>query len=99
MQTAGQGFFSGLSFTVYGESFIIMAQNCIIILLVWVYNKNIGFLEKLIIFGFMIGYATLLFDPLGKSILTEEHFKIITSANTGMNVMAKLPQIYTIFSN
>jgi mannose-P-dolichol utilization defect protein 1 len=99
MQTAGQGFFSGLSFTVYGESFIIAAQNLIIILLFWTYNKSVGFLEKLVIFAFLVGYAVLLFDPLGKGILTEEHFKMITSASTVMNVMAKLPQIYTIFSN
>jgi len=99
MQTAGQGYFSGLSFTVYGESFIIAAQNFIIILLIWTYNKSIGFIEKLFITAFLIGYGCLLFDTMGTGILTEEHFKIITSASTGMNMMAKLPQIYTIFSN
>lgn len=99
MQTAGMGFYSGLSFTVYGESFIIFAQNCIIILLVWTYSKSIGFLEKLIIFAFLVVYAALLFDPSGKGIFTDEHFKVITSASLGMNLMAKLPQIYTIFCN
>ena len=91
MQTAGQGKFSGLSFTVYGESLIITVQNLIIILLIWIYNKNIGILEKLFIFAFMAGYAVLLFDPIEKGILQEEHWKLITSASTFMNMMAKLP--------
>ena len=69
MQTAGLGRFNGLSFTVYGESLIIMVQNYIIILLIWSYNKSIGFVEKLFIFVFMIGYAILLFDPMEKNIL------------------------------
>jgi len=69
MQTAGLGKFSGLSFTVYGESLIIMVQNYIIILLIWSYNKSIGFVEKMFIFAFMIGYAFLLFDPMDKRIL------------------------------
>lgn len=99
MQTAGQGYFSGLSFTVYGESFIIMAQNFIIICMIWVYNKQIGIFEKLLIFAFMTAYAVLLFDPMSKGFLTEEHFKLITSASTGMNVMAKMPHIYTIYAN
>ena len=84
---------------MYGESFIIAAQNMVIILLFWPYNKSVGILEKMVIFAFLVGYAVLLFDPLGKGILTEEHFKMITSASTVMNVMAKVPQIYTIFSN
>ena len=99
MQTAGQGKYSGLSFTVYGESFIIFGQNCIIILLIWLYNKNIGMLEKLVIFAFLIGYAFLLFDPLGKAIIQDEHWKLITSSSTFMNIMAKVPQILTIYSN
>ena len=69
MQTAGQGKFSGLSFTVYGESLIIMVQNYIIILLIWVYNKDIGIVEKLAIFAFMVGYAFLLFDPMQQGLL------------------------------
>jgi len=76
-----------------------MAQNYIIILMIWAYNKDIGILEKLVIFAFMTAYAILLFDPMGKGFLTEEHFKLITSASTGMNVMAKLPNIYNIYSN
>ena len=69
MQTAGLGRFNGLSFTVYGESLIIMVQNYIIILLIWSYNKSIGFVEKLFIFVFMIGYSILLFDPMEKNML------------------------------
>lgn len=99
MQTAGQGIFSKLSFTVYGETFIIMVQNYIIILMIWFYNKDIGILEKLFIFAFFVGYAVIIFDPLGAGMLQEEHWKMISSASTFMNVCAKLPQIYTIYSN
>lgn len=76
-----------------------MVQNYIIIMLIWFYNKNIGILEKLFIFAFMAGYAYLLFDPMQQGLLKEEHWKLITSSSTFMNMMAKLPQIYTIYSN
>lgn len=99
MQTCGVGKFTGLSFSVYGESMIIMFQNFIIILLFWSYNKSIGFVEKFVIFVFFVVYPVLLFDPLEKKFLQEEQFEIITSLGTILNVIAKVPQIYTIFKN
>lgn len=65
MQTGAFGRFSGLSFSVYGESLIIMVQNYVIILLIWYYNKSVGYVEIFFIFTFMATYAVLMFDPLG----------------------------------
>lgn len=85
MQTAGQGRFSGLHFSVYGESLIITVQNYIIILLIWYYNKSIGFIEKLFIFLLIVGYGAVLFDVFGHGILKDEHWSFITGQNTIMS--------------
>ena len=63
MQTAGISIQKGVAFSVYGENLIIMVQNFLIILLIWNYNKSIGFLEKLLVFAFFCGYAYLLYTP------------------------------------
>lgn len=62
MQTVGLGQHQNLSFSVYGESAIITVQNYIIVLMIWAYNKNVGFLEKLFITAFWIAYSVILFD-------------------------------------
>ena len=120
MQTAAFGLFSKLNFSVYGEAVIIMLQNFIIIALIWKYNKDVAFSEIFMLSAFMISYAMLIFDPLGRGTLTEQHWAFITSCSTFMSkwnnwsfhhkllshwfffpsdVIAKLPQIYTIYAN
>jgi len=63
MQTAAMAISNGIAFSVYGESLIIMAQNFLVIMLIWSYNKNIGAAEKFLVFLFFVGYAYVLFTP------------------------------------
>lgn len=46
----------------------------------------------------MVSYAVMIFDPLEKKIVGADEWAIITSASTGMNIVAKLPQIWKIYS-
>ena len=50
-----------IPFSVYGENLIILAQNLIIVLLFWTFNKSIGIAEKFLLFVFITAYSFLLF--------------------------------------
>ena len=93
MQTAAMSMARGIAFSVYGEALIIMAQNFIIIFLIWTYNKSIGFVEKLCVFLFFSAYAFALFT----NIFTVEQWVVISSSNTALTVFSKLPQVITNF--
>ena len=80
MQTAGSAMFMGLAFSVYGESVIIMVQNFFIILLLWVYNKNISLLEKLAVIAFFSGYGYILFAT--PQLIEQYQWDIISSSNS-----------------
>ena len=95
MQTAGVAIQKKVPFSVYGECLIIMVQNFLIILLMWHYNKSIGFLEKVVSFSLLTGYAYALFTP---GILTMEMLDAAVGANMLLTAAARIPQIYTIFS-
>ena len=87
MQTAGMSMARGIPFSVYGETLIIMAQNFVIILMIWSYNKNIGFLEKLSVFLFFGGYGFALFT----NVFTPDQWNIISGSNTALTIFSKLP--------
>lgn len=55
---------NNVPFSVYGETLIITSQNIIVIFMIWAYNKNIGFLEKIIVFAAMGAYGYALFNNL-----------------------------------
>lgn len=95
MQTAGVAIANGIAFSVYGESLIIMAQNFVVILLIWQYNKTVGILEKLVVAAFLAGYAYVLFTP---GLLTQEHRDLISGSTIALTIAARAPQIYTIFA-
>lgn len=82
MQTAGVAIGNGIAFSVYGESLIIMCQNFVVILLIWSYNKSIGFLEKVIVAAFFAGYAYVLFTP---GLLTQEHRDLISGSTIALS--------------
>ena len=96
----------GIAFSVYGESLIIMVQNYIIIWLIWTYNKNISFLEKVGVFVFFSVYGWAMFS---NQVFTEQHWQLIQSSNTVMSkffsipftfskdIVAKIPQIWSNF--
>jgi len=87
MQTAGMSMATGIPFSVYGEALIIMAQNFIIILMIFNYNKGIGFAEKVIVFLFFGAYGFCLFT----NVFTPEQWVMITGTNTILTVASKLP--------
>ena len=71
MQTAAFGIFNKIAFSVYGEALIIAAQNFIIILLVWKYNKDTTMAEMVVITLFMASYSILIYDPIGHNLMNE----------------------------
>lgn len=112
MQTAGQAITQGIPFTVYGESLIIMVQNFLIILLIWNYNKTVGFIEKAFVSVFFIAYGYTMFKT---SMITPELWTLISSSSSLLSkyiiftrvywsfcfvdIIAKVPQILTNFRN
>ena len=50
-----------LDLSVYGETFLVIAQNVIIIYLIWTKSKDIGFLEKIVMGSFMSTQFAILF--------------------------------------
>ena len=77
MQTAGIAIQKGVPFSVYGENLIIMCQNFVIILLIWMYNQKIGFAEKLAVILFFAGYAYVLYTP---GILTTDMLEAVSGS-------------------
>jgi len=61
LHSSGYSIHQKIPFSVYGENLIILAQNLVIVLLFWTYNKSIGLFEKLVIIGMLIGYYFVLF--------------------------------------
>lgn len=93
MQTAGMSMARGIPFSVYGETLIIMAQNFVIILMIWRYNKAIGLAEKAAVFLFFAGYGFCLFT----NVFSPDHWNLISGSNTALTVFSKLPQIIQNF--
>jgi len=84
----------GIPFSVYGETLIIMAQNFVIILMIWNYNKALGFAEKGMVFLFFAGYGFCLFT----NVFTPDQWNLISGSNTALTVFSKLPQIIQNFN-
>lgn len=86
-----------IPFTVYGESVIILFQNYLIVLMFWVYAKEIGAAEKAGMFALFASYAFILFS--GDRFLTQEHWKLVQQSNLALSLLSRVPQILTNFSN
>mgnify|MGYP000864314278 CR=1 FL=1 len=95
MQTAALAMSKGMAFSVYGENLIILVQNAAIILLIWQFNKDINIIVKILVLLFWIGYAYILFTP---NFLGNNEWTLISSSSTLLNIIAKLPQIYSNFT-
>ena len=85
----------GLDFSVYGDTILIIAQNAIVILLIWQYSSDVSFLEKLVVSGLLSSYLYVLVQD---TMVTEEVWAIIQSLAIAMVFLARVPQIVTIFS-
>lgn len=87
MQTAGMSMARGIPFSVYGETLIIMAQNFVIISLIWRFNKAIGLAEKAGVFLFFASYGFCLFT----NVFSPDHWNLISGSNTALTIFSKLP--------
>jgi mannose-P-dolichol utilization defect protein 1 len=97
INSSGYSIQANIPFSVYGESLIILVQNFLIVLLFWVYSKDITTLEKLLLFLFFSGYSFVLFS--GSAFLTADHWNLIQKSNLGLSLLSRVPQIITNFAN
>ena len=92
--TLGYSRHLSLPFSVYGETIIILAQNFIVLLLIYKYDKTIGLGEKIGFVAFIGGYLTVL---LMDTIVPEHIWPFVSSSCIIFNVMSRIPQIYSTF--
>jgi len=85
-----------IPFSIYGESLIILAQNVLIVLLFWVYSKEIPAWEKLVLFVVFSAYSFVLFS--GDRFMTPALWGITQSSNMFIMILSKIPQIITNFN-
>ena len=78
----------GLDFSVYGDTILIIAQNAIVILLIWQYSSDVSSLEKLIVSALLPGYLYVLVQD---SMVTEEVWAMIQSLAIAMVILARAP--------
>jgi mannose-P-dolichol utilization defect protein 1 len=79
-----------LDLSVYGETFLVIAQNVIIIYLIWTKAKDIGFLEKIVMGSFMSTQFAILFQDTQVPV---EVWTIVASSTVFINMLSRLPQI------
>ncbi|EFA85890.1 transmembrane protein [Heterostelium album PN500] len=78
-------------FSTYGESVFILAQNIIIVYLVFLYKNKIGAM-------FWAGVVTYLAVVYGVvQVANRELLLILTSANIGVAIFSKIPQLFMNF--
>ncbi len=86
-----------IPFSVYGESIIILLQNFLIVLLFWVYSKDIGAAEKGLMFLIFSGYSFILF--VQNNMIDDKMWEIIGQSNMVLLILSRVPQIITNFQN
>ena len=96
VNTSANSMHLNLPFSVYGEALIIIVQNLLITLLIWKYDKNIGFLEKIAFLVFITGYMVVLFQD---TMIPEESWKLISSSTIIFGVISRVPQILSNFAS
>ena len=97
INSSGYSIQARIPFSVYGESLIILVQNALIVILFWVYSKEIGAAEKAFLFAFFSGYSFVLFS--GDQFLTKDMWELVQKANLGLSLISRVPQILTNFMN
>ena len=78
----------GLDFSVYGDTILIIAQNAIVILLLWQYSNEVSIVEKMIVSAALTGYLVVLVQD---TMITEEVWAIIQSLAIAMVILARAP--------
>ena len=77
-----------LPFSVYGETIIILAQNFIVLFLIYKYDQTIGLAEKILFVAFFATYISVL---LLDTVVPEHVWPLISSSSIFFNVMSRIP--------
>ena len=64
----------GMDFSVYGDTILIIAQNFIVILLIWYYSADVSIVEKVAVAAALTGYLAVLVQD---TMVSEEVWAII----------------------
>lgn len=83
-----------LPFSVYGETFIILAQNAVVLALIYHYDKTIGFGEKLGFSALISVYLTVL---LLDTPVPENAWPLVSSSCIMFNMLSRVPVIIQNF--
>jgi mannose-P-dolichol utilization defect 1 len=97
LHAASYSISQNIPFSVYGETLIILVQNVVIILMFWVYSKEISVVEKLVLFLLFNSYGFVLFQ--GKTYLDDYMWSLVQKSNMILMVGSRIPQIMTNFMN
>lgn len=86
----------GSPFSVYGENFLLLAQNIIIIILLWYYSKGTSFLTKFTVSLSMGSMITYLFMD---SLVPDYVWMTLMNAQILMIAVSRVPQILENYNN
>ena len=75
---SGYSIHNKIPFSVSGENLIILAQNVVIALLIWRYNKDITKREKVVL---SIAFLLYSFILLSNRFLSTNHWSLIAKSN------------------
>lgn len=90
------GFRKGFPISTYGETFIILVENLVLVLLLWTYAKGAAAAStsfKLIATGFYACFAAAVLH------LPDELLYVLPMLGSSMVLYSRLPQIYMNYSN
>ena len=88
LSTAALSIHLGLDFWVYGETFVIVIQNLIVILLMWSMNSKIGAVEKV---GFVFVTSTISYILFEGTMMTDQTWALVSSGSILLNMSARVP--------
>lgn len=88
---------ANIPFSVYGESLIILVQNTLIVLLFWVYSKEIGGAEKAGLAIAFSAYSFVLFS--GDKFVSKDGWENIQRSNLVISLFSRVPQILQNYRN
>ncbi len=85
-----------LDLSVYGETILISAQNLLVVLAIFWYEKKVKLHEKMLVLGLFALYATVL---LADESLTSKHWHLISSSVIVCSAFARGSQFLENWKN
>lgn len=90
------GYRKGFPISTYGETFIILVENLVLVLLLWTYSKGEAAASTTFKIGASVMYACFAAAVLN---LPDEYLYVLPVVGSSMVLYSRLPQIYMNFSN